>query len=47
MFYDFLHDYGRDPRDLDDLFDGLRSSAARSELEGPQDGGNLLTSLGR
>ena len=41
-YYDFLAEYHREPRDMADLFDGLRASAARWELAQPQSGGRSL-----
>jgi hypothetical protein len=33
MYYRFLETFSRDPDDLDDLFDGLRTIAANNALQ--------------
>lgn len=36
MYYQFLKEYGREPVDFEDFYDGIDSYIARIEIENPE-----------
>lgn len=40
-YYMFLTDFSRDPRSIEDYFDGLCARAIRIELENPEPSGGV------